>query len=370
MKLLLLTALAAVSLCGCWTDAYDLAAPIETVDEVDASPDTVVQDAATTDAPDAQVEASPIENDASNDSEGGDTPIVEETMTSYEDACIRLHGCLGIEGIRTCLLNAHANTQESAASLRFNVAMQSMSMQGAPPPGPANTLYLPAIMDCVASAGDCSTVRECVGGGAACDPDTFAPSCIGNSLQYCVPTAEGGAVAVTDCGDVGLQCLSSDSFIGAVAQCAEGPCDIGTDPSCDGDTARNCILGGWIQQSCADMPDTTCAITDEFGMDMAQCQGDGAECDLSHVPRCVGEDLRVCQGGKLYTMSCPAGGSCEADPESEAGGCWGSTLFCGAETCEGSQLTYCAEGETRHIDCKSYGFSDCVQGENGGRCVL
>lgn len=369
MKLQLLMALAAASVCACSSSA----------DETGASPSGGDAGASSDAAADAAVE---VLDDASDDASTqdaapsadaaaeADVPDASASLAAYERACALLHGCLGVDGLRQCMLYAQANRVVSAQELSFGVAMQSIVMQGSGvEPRPTTTLYLPSIMDCVAAAEDCDAVRACVGGGTPCDPETYAPACEGETLRYCLPTAHGGVVARTRCAEAGLQCVASNTPMGAVAQCAHGPCDMGTAPTCDGLTAKNCMLGGWIHQPCEVWPGTQCALVDAMGMQLAQCEGDGAACDETHVPTCEGDALVICQAYKLYTMECPPGGACGVDPASGAGACWASTLFCGDETCEGSTLSYCAEGEPRALDCTALGFTGCVAEEGSARCV-
>lgn len=312
-------------------------------------------------------EAAPAD-DAATDTGLPDGTTDPASIADYESACVRLHGCLGIDGVRQCLLNAHAHASASADQRAFAVAMQSIVIPGAEVPGTPQTLYLPGVIDCVRLAPDCPSVRACVG-GLPCDPQSASPSCDGALLQHCMAIPGGGIVANVDCGSVGLACVTTDTPMGTVGQCADGPCGIGTPPACEGGVAANCFLGGWVRLPCDSMPGTQCALGHEMGMDMAQCQGGGDDCDMSHVPACDGTDSIVCQGGKLYSMSCPEGGECGTDPESGAGVCWASTLFCGPEACDGTTLTYCLEGEPRAVDCPGHGFAACAVGESGARCV-
>ena len=343
-----------------------------------STPPTVELDAQATDAAQddagegAEVDANGAADATTADStDATNATDASQSFLSNEEACLRLHGCLGVSGMRQCMLYARANQVATEEELQFGVAMQSIALAGSPPPSTPTTLYLPSVMSCVRAAADCAAARACVGDGAPCNPQTFAPSCDGQLLRQCVPSAEGGVVATTDCAEVGLVCLAGATPMGALAQCAASASEMGTPPSCDGDRASNCILGGWIHQPCSSMPATQCALVEAMGMDAAQCQGDGADCDLSQLPTCEGDDVRICQGNKLYTMACPPGGACGTDPESGAGSCWASTLFCGPETCEGTRLGYCLEGQQRSIDCADYGFSGCAaSGDAGARCVL
>lgn len=355
--------LSCLPLCGCSSSNDDLSAPASDAgvdsNQEAASLEATAQDAAA----DTQQDEEPAA-DAAVDMDAAEPA----TLASHESACVALHGCLGIDGLRMCLLLALGNHQGTPEEIRFGVAMQSIGIAGSPPEL-SPTLYMPWVMDCVSAASDCESVRACVGGAQPCNLHTTQPSCQGATVRQCIPTAQGGVWVGTDCDAAGLVCLSSATPMGAIAQCAESPCTLGTKPVCDGELARTCLLGGWVHQSCASMPDTSCALIQEMGMDMALCQGNGPQCDATFTPTCDGEDLRICQGGKQYTMRCPAGGPCGTDPSTGASTCWASTLFCGSESCEGSILRYCIDGKQRSVDCVAEGFSGCAASDRGARCV-
>jgi hypothetical protein len=354
--------LSTLPLCACSNIDDDLSAPA-----VDAGVDSM-QEAT---APEATSQDGLVDTQQDDDPapDAVDTDAGEPaTLASLERACVALHGCLGIDGLRMCMLLAFGNQQATPEELRFGVAMQSIGIAGSPHElSPA--LYMPWVMDCVKAASDCESVGACVGGAQPCNPQIAQPSCQGATVRQCIVTAQGGVWVGTDCDSAGLVCLSSLTPMGSIAQCAESACTLGTPPVCNGNVARTCLLGGWVHQSCASMPNTSCALTKEMGMDMALCQGDGPNCDASFAPFCDGEDLRICQGGKRYTMRCPSGGACGIDPSSGASTCWASTLFCGAESCEGSNLRYCIDGEQRTVDCTAEGFTGCAASARGARCI-
>lgn len=172
-------------------------------------------------------------------------------------------------------------------------------------------------LTCSVEAGSC--IAEPL--GAACDYDTFVPSCKDGAPVLCTDHETRGVT----CADLGLVC-------GPIAFLGEPPSgDIGcagTGPACE-----TSVLGG-------------------LGVEFDQ----GIACD--------GAALRACVNGREHHLDCGTlgeGFTCQTA---------GSTAFCGLDgacvpgsatkaTCEGDNVVICNAGRVEKIDCKSLGFTGC-----------
>lgn len=300
-----------------------------------------------------------------------DAPSGGVVLEKYEEACARINGCLGVVGQGECMRRAYLYELAGDDEQRYYFALQSLSYGPGIPPG---TIYFPDVVACAEQAGSCDEVFACVGQGDTCNAAGTMPYCESDVLYNCanVGTTQGVLIEA-DCSAHGLSCLSSPN--GAPSICAEGFCDPNVYvANCVGDVAYNCVGAGLVAKDCALLfPGTSCGVADESGVTVAQCRGDGEPCDATLKPACVGDDVKVCQDGFEYTRVCPPGLPCGVDPSTNAASCGATvTAGCTPETCDGSELTYCLDGEPRVLDCTQYGFGGCVQDDvfDQARCAL
>jgi hypothetical protein len=97
------------------------------------------------------------------------------------------------------------------------------------------------------------------------------------------------------------------------------------------------------------------------------------------LPECSGAAIKYCPGGVETRRDCPSqlvGSSCLAATGPAANPA--PIVYCslgtecvpikGAESCNGTMITFCGSGLTTTVDCARLGFSRCVAGSTGGHC--
>jgi hypothetical protein len=136
--------------------------------------------------------------------------------------------------------------------------------------------------------------------------------CYGNVLEIC-DTSEAEGAFRWDCGAFGMSCEAAEGW----ATCLGRPCESNR---CDEDAIVWCSEGSEARIDCAELigSDYTCFMDPDEG-----------------EPDCV-----------------PKGTQCDSEDY--------------ADTCEGPVLTFCRAGYIGMADCRSYGYSGCVQGVEAG----
>ncbi len=251
------------------------------------------------------------------------------TQEQATDACVSLTGCLGADGLNDCFTDIL-------------------------------TSFAPATVRCLAAArSDCAAVSTCLGAtitaAPACTPGT---RCDGNNLVECVD----GVQATTACGNVettGPSCVTSTTGRGA---CGVTTCTTDSQ-TCNGSVLEVCQASQGIlkERDCAD-----------FGLDcisgVCTSPGGGGACTQTTV-HCNGTAIEDCTNGVTALLDCPSrvpGSTCYANATDAYCG-FGDECFPtkGAETCNGTSITFCANGITTTLDCTSFGFTRC----SFGRCA-
>jgi hypothetical protein len=204
----------------------------------------------------------------------------------------------------------------------------------------------PRELRCLAGAADCAAARRCLNGGA--DPQSCTGAlggCNGDMLVFCSPQGDGtSATARFDCASAGRRC--SGPGAGAYPYCA------GEAPATD-DGAPACSDPG--------------AVVDLYHYDGLRCDG--------------ADTLVVCRAGHEARVDCRALGlGCFATRDTDrynpsvgydvarcavAADC---DPFTTAATCDGSKLTFCANGALFTVDCASRDGAGCDPAQ-GGRCT-
>ncbi|HXX69385.1 MAG TPA: hypothetical protein VEK07_19525 [Polyangiaceae bacterium] len=236
---------------------------------------------------------------------------------------------------------------------------------------------------CLAQAGSCKEVQECV------FPDGF-PGCAAPDTTVCGGVSRdggvGSAAARVECGDSGPTTVGAEDCTlwgeTCIADAASASC---------GENAAGLVCDGGAVDSCLGTQVSWCGLTGtESGID---CAGNGAgSCRkvtasqaawVSCVPiadadagACSPTLEVICQNG--VAQSCPTGVpetlDCGALLGDSAAACnevlldppfdWTSPCDltpsqCDADTCDGSVLTSCARGAAFSVDCASENLGAC-----------
>ena len=231
--------------------------------------------------------------------------------------------------------------------------------------------------DCVRHAAtNCDAVKTCLNGGDpnwACNPDA-APDhgCAGSSAWACMSS---GNRVTTDCAQYGASCdIRLDGY------CSRGACDPRVVRSCAANDLVECdSLGNGsgyslLVEHCSEIA-ATCGAGVDAG---ATCVGTGAACTVN---RCDGATLVQCVGGREGRTDCSALGFLCIPGDGDAADLWSGQASCGlgaecnpqfADSCNGTQLTYCDMGKLTTLDCVAKGWAKCSPGPPpfGGRCSL
>jgi hypothetical protein len=234
--------------------------------------------------------------------------------------------------------------------------------------------YRPSEIHCLAAAGaNCDQAGRCISGQVEqrgmqppCTAGNGAWICDGAELVEC----ENGVTFRVSCPAVyaaGTSCMMPqpgcrDPLMDG--DCALGPCT-GSAPSCNGTVATSCYAGVQEAVDCAlQRPPQVC----HFDGTNASCGGTGPPCTGSS--RCDGDTLVDCDGGFEARVDCSViEGSCQSASGISLYAYCGYGTACDPGqfgTCNGTQLTFCAGGLMRTVDCRSFGFSTC----SGGLCAL
>ncbi len=210
---------------------------------------------------------------------------------------------------------------------------------------------------CLAGARECAAVRACVGmtttpdrtctSGSRCTSETTWERCVEGMRQ----TIECARYYQS----VGDRCITGASR----SDCGGDTCNDGDPPRCEGTHVVRCDSGITEDVDCARLG-LSCVVSASGPI----CAGeDDPTCTTERASRCDGDTLRVCRAGRDVGRRCDAiVGGLECF---ESGG----ASYCGLGTacepsapgsCDGTNMTFCAGGEMRTVDCTTLGFTRCV----------
>jgi hypothetical protein len=219
-------------------------------------------------------------------------------------------------------------------------------------------------VDCLAAAGaDCDAARACLNGGKMPQTCTqfLASSCAGSELVTCtISTGTQGMLGTAefDCTSGAASCVPLDGG----ASCGAGACS-GTAASCRDDLVETCDQGVLHDLDCAALGARCVALGGA-----PRCRGTGATCSSSALNtgkplRCEGTVLVSCWDGQEARFDCAQmGAGCFP---TVTGGSFGCALGAACdprsftESCAGSKLTLCDDGQIAIIDCAAIGFQSC-----------
>jgi hypothetical protein len=233
-------------------------------------------------------------------------------------------------------------------------------------------------LKCVAGATTCAAALKCLNWNY----DPGDPLCDGGAPQRCLDQ-----FTTLRC-DIGGVFNCSDPFYGPNAKCGAEPVDAGGNlyctlginngncpPLCAGNTAEGCV-GNVLEANDCDSIGQQCG-NDDAGF--TTCISPGASGCTTGGIRCAGTTVYVCSGDSFDSFEtlfecasdtpgeiCVSG----ADPR-----CAPSNAACTPEdqnvnTCNGSVISVCVDGQTRCVDCAAIG-KQCLPPDSthpSGRC--
>lgn len=254
------------------------------------------------------------------------------------------------------------------------------------------------VIDCMLAAVDCDGFTACIEATEAQDAlcasrDLGEAFCDGETVIEC-GWDEDDTTEITDCEAAGLIC--GDYELYADAGCGSQLCDPEADPDyCDGTIMMRCEVGVFVAQDCLDRVTLHCSdddtgefvCTESYGGTCASdgaggvgCEGTGPECVLDTFENsCDGTVLTSCRHGYESEFDCTRVGTNRTCGLEEDGhnGCMFAVEECDwdtPETCLDGVITYCGNGQVRHLSCDAFGFSGCgtttVEAHSIAHCVL
>ena len=221
---------------------------------------------------------------------------------------------------------------------------------------------------CLLEAGaDCTAAASCLGtvpGAGACDPAT-ASSCEGETARGC----HQGLYVQTE-----EQCSAPESCVRCLSRghCCARPCVRNERQQCIGGALSRCDVDALVVgprcadfgMACADHPT---AISD--------CVGPGRACAPNLSARCEGQDLISCYSGHELRVPCEEQGGRVCASWRDALGvsrarCLVEEQGCqlNQERCVGDRLQFCDSGAVVELSCRAIGFAGCVHANGRARC--
>jgi len=206
--------------------------------------------------------------------------------------------------------------------------------------------------------GDCSRAAGCWtldGGSGECTsvPGLSSARCGGELLSGC--TLDGQRFRV-NCADHGAVCTAA-SFFSSLNVCAVARC--GPTMGCRGSQREVCVGDAVLLSDCA-RAGQRC----EFFDGGSQCVSDRT-CDAGQESHCESSAVVFCEANGLESRT-----DCALNPtrrRCSAGACVETGTQCVdlRVTCQGSAVSFCADGFARQVDCGGVGFAGC----DAGACV-
>ena len=223
---------------------------------------------------------------------------------------------------------------------------------------------LDRIVGCASSNGDCASALACASrnhGPNWCATHSNG-GCDGNVIIFCL---SGWGLQQQDCGQFGLSCREANG----AATCTNGNACMGTEPvHCVGSQIVQCNASTMLESSidCAvALPGSTCmTFTDPGGGSTTGCFPAGGGCSPDGV-RCDGTTGVTCQHGRELRVACGDFGShcvLTGMGASASFNCVPNQTQCTSQTpdsCMGSSLVMCVNGQELGTQCSSIGFTSC-----------
>jgi hypothetical protein len=235
------------------------------------------------------------------------------------------------------------------------------------------------IRDCALRANSCRELRECALAGASADVCNGRAMKSDEPIGFCdldgraVSCFRGKPLFVRDCPRAGEQC----SVAGGKPICSLGSC-----PADMAEGAAQCSANGQRVLRCQDgrLQSRDCSV---LGLRCATsnskpvCAPVTKGCTTASVHRCDGKIAVACLDGHEVRVLCDAARmSCVSPNKAGANGVCAPAdtappAKCVDERprCTGNAIEYCFGGRKRTFLCNAFGFSRCVPGRSGPRCV-
>jgi hypothetical protein len=255
----------------------------------------------------------------------------DEAPHPFALACARLSACLPLELVDG--LGVRRRGYDACRSMTFDQRVQQSWV---------------TIERCVGAAGDCTSVRACLGAtGASCEDDGF---CDGDVAHVCF----AGNDTVRDCALEGFDCAGSGRCLRV------GGCE----PRCEADRAILCspqpIIPGY--EYATQCEPAQCYVG-ELG---AGCHASREACAFPPEESfCEGDTATSCVSGRVQRRQC-ASGTCRL---ATSGRATCSSVEC-VSSCDGTTLIGCVnDGPRQQVDCVEIGAERCLSLENGARCT-
>ena len=281
----------------------------------------------------------------------GSTGSLSEQQVSIIDACVIAASC------------GEAYPFVSASKCIDGFGLLWWYAEGYAAPNPTIAAHL---LQCAGVAhGDCAAFRSCFGGNdIALSGEYLDGTCQGQVAQ------QGNNLSF-DCAAIGATCQSLVSTAGAV--CNHASCAGPTSVTCNGSIASHCSFGGqFLEVDCA-KSGRVCA--DGAPPGAWPCVGTSDAC-MPGGTSCVGDTASYCAGGKLATFDCqgtlfrtacsPSSLATEADPPCKYKA---DTCLPAADSCSGTSIQLCVDGDFVDVDCKALGFTGCSPTTTGAACT-
>ncbi len=201
--------------------------------------------------------------------------------------------------------------------------------------------------------------------------DTPGRTCDNSVIKACIPSVDGNVLIRLDCAEMGLQCLDGECNLGL---CSTDQCDSDAVVTCDDIGIRHEFRCGSLGLTCG------------HGAESFQCVGTGLQCSTTTIsPKCTGNVLTWCLGGKTATLDCAA----ITDARRECSQSWldansgvssleivttwlhrvcsprYSECADGISMCGDDSMVSCRDGLFEEVYCPDYGFTGCVDSGTG-----
>ena len=281
--------------------------------------------------------------------EGSEGFIGPHKSSVVAAACANLSACIHEIGIAICVATAREYWSYRDANDAARVLQQDPLRWEAAPLSAATAI------DCLTAASTCTEIKDCVSREGACG------ICEGEHALFC-PEPEATLGFRVDCGAAGLQCVEGNDALSL--SCGTGSCNL-NEKTCASEQLSTCENGIAKTIAC-DSGELQCQSE---GSEEAWCQGVSGPCDPGlETGNCSGQTARNCIGGGWSERNCDFLGSenshkCQASAQGSAGarcifneGCDPDTY---EETCLSGKISICPSGRPIQIDCNALGHLAC-----------
>jgi hypothetical protein len=199
--------------------------------------------------------------------------------------------------------------------------------------------------------------EACVPG---CKPGGVYKSCVKETIEM-----------VTDCSRLGMECYPG----GCSSYPKREPCDPATADPCKDGIPWHCLAGStyqWRGLSCAEH-DLICAVIEEVPQPLSRCVGTGPVCDSVSVGDdlqfvaslgCEGTTAHACINDYEHVYDCgelAKGFSCQqiGPTRFECGLAAECNMLQDQSVCDGNDVVLCNGGRVDRVSCTALGFEGC-----------